>query len=107
MPSVNPSNTGLREVDANVVARPPAHSTDDKTSAGQSTSVVDSSDNAAEADDMNPPPPKRRRSNSVVLESKLPQKMFTKKMAGMMEGRENVPPTGVSSGRRLRNRPSP
>ncbi|KAL2823476.1 P-loop containing nucleoside triphosphate hydrolase protein [Aspergillus cavernicola] len=100
------SNTGLREVDSNVAARPLAYSTDDKPPARQSTSAVTNMGSVTEVDDIEPPT-KRRRSSSTLLEAKLPQKMVAKKMAGMMEGRENVPPPGVSSGRRLRNRPSP
>ncbi|KAL2816272.1 P-loop containing nucleoside triphosphate hydrolase protein [Aspergillus granulosus] len=107
MTSVTPSNTGLREVDANIAARPLASSTDGKPATEQPTSVDDGADGVAETDDIDPPPSKRRRSNTDALETKLPQKMVAKRMAGMMEGRENVPPPGVSSARRLRHRPTP
>ncbi|KAL2864343.1 putative kinesin family protein (BimC) [Aspergillus lucknowensis] len=105
--SINPSNTGLREVDANVAARLLAYNTDDKPSTGQSAPLVTGADSVAEADSVDPPPSKRRRSNPSIPETKLPHKMVAKKMAGMIEGRENVPPSGTSSGRRLRNRPPP
>lgn len=101
--NVNPSNTGLREVDANVAARPLAHSTEEASTEGQGSDGPD----VAEADGMIPPPSKRRRSNSAAAETKMPNKMLARRMAGMMEGRENVPPPGVSGGRRLRGRPSP
>ncbi|KAL3446731.1 P-loop containing nucleoside triphosphate hydrolase protein [Aspergillus insuetus] len=104
MTSVNPSNTGLREVDANVTAKPLASNTDGKSTMDQPTSIPDGVDGLAETDDIDAPPSKRRRSNPGTLETKLPHKMVAKRMAGMMEGRENVPP---SSARRLRHRPSP
>ncbi|KAJ0416935.1 P-loop containing nucleoside triphosphate hydrolase protein [Aspergillus carlsbadensis] len=104
MTSVNPSNTGLREVDANVAARPLASNADGKPTMDQPTSIPDSADDVAQTDDADAPPSKRRRSNPGTLETKLPHKMVAKRMAGMMEGRENVPP---SSARRLRHRPSP
>ncbi|KAL4919068.1 P-loop containing nucleoside triphosphate hydrolase protein [Aspergillus aurantiobrunneus] len=107
MANVNPSNTGLREVDANVAARPIAYNTDDRTSSDKDVSVAANPGNAAETDGVDPPPSKRRRSNSTAVETKLPNKMLARRMAGMMEGRENVPPPGVSNGRRLRGRPSP
>ncbi|KAL4907714.1 kinesin-like protein bimC [Aspergillus multicolor] len=104
--NVNPSNTGLREVDANVAARPLSYSMDDKNAADQDVSGANS-DGATATDGTDEPPTKRRRSNSAALETKLPNKMLARRMAGMMEGRENVPPPGVSNGRRLRGRPSP
>ncbi|KAL5332841.1 P-loop containing nucleoside triphosphate hydrolase protein [Aspergillus crustosus] len=107
MTNVNPSNTGLREVDSNVVARPLAYNTDDKPLKNQPASVAPTPEAATEADETEQPPTKRRRSNSTALETKLPNKMATRKIAGVMEGRENVPPAGVSGGRRLRGRPSP
>ncbi|KAL4882408.1 P-loop containing nucleoside triphosphate hydrolase protein [Aspergillus karnatakaensis] len=107
MTTVNPSNTGLREVDTNVVARPPAHSTDDKLSKGQAVPTTPELETTAESDEMDQPPSKRRRSNSTALETKLPSKIATKKLPGVMEGRENVPPAGIAGGRRLRGRPSP
>jgi kinesin family protein 11 len=107
MTNVNPSNTGLREVDTNVVVRPLAYSMDDKPSKGPAASVAPNLESAAETDDMDHPPSKRRRSNSTALETKLPTKMASRKIVGVMEGRENVHPAGVSGGRRLRGRPSP
>ncbi|KAL4758390.1 putative kinesin family protein (BimC) [Aspergillus foveolatus] len=104
--NVNPSNTGLREVDANVATRPLVYSTDEKAT-DQDGSPIVSPDSATEAEGMNGPPSKRRRSNSAVADTKLPNKMLARRMAGMMEGRENVPPLGISNGRRLRGRPSP
>ncbi|KAI9925810.1 kinesin motor protein cin8 [Aspergillus wentii] len=107
--NVTPSNTGLREVDANVAARPLGYNTDGESPAADlSTSKVRPSmeaDSVAEEDDSEQPPSKRHCSTSAVGDGKLPQKLLTKKMAGMMGGRENVPPTG-STGRRLRSRPS-
>ncbi|KAL3469362.1 P-loop containing nucleoside triphosphate hydrolase protein [Aspergillus californicus] len=93
------SNTGLREVDANVVARPPVYSAYEKPSVPQTMVDLDT-----EADEE--PPSKKHCSSSAVVDAKLPQKMAAKRMAGAMEGRENVPPPGVSGGRRLRHRPS-
>ncbi|KAL3457912.1 P-loop containing nucleoside triphosphate hydrolase protein [Aspergillus heterothallicus] len=107
MTNVTPSNTGLREVDANVATRPPASNVDGKPTTDQPTPVADGPDGVPEADDIDPLPSKRRRSNPGTMETKLPHKMVAKRMAGMMEGRENVPPPGVSSARRLRHRPSP
>ncbi|KAI9376454.1 P-loop containing nucleoside triphosphate hydrolase protein [Aspergillus egyptiacus] len=103
MTTVTPSNTGLKEVDANVVARPQAYGTEDKAVL-ESTPAVASLESVTGVEDLEPPS-KRRRSNSTMVETKLPQKMVVKKMASVMEGRENVPP--VSTTRRLRNRPSP
>ncbi|KAL4962204.1 putative kinesin family protein (BimC) [Aspergillus stella-maris] len=105
--SVNPSNTGLREVDANVAARLLAYNADENSPTDKNGSVHASPDGTADTDGVEQPPAKRRRSNSTAVDSKLPNKMLARRMAGMMEGRENVPPPGVSSGRRLRGRPSP
>ncbi|KAL4993898.1 kinesin-like protein bimC [Aspergillus recurvatus] len=104
--NVNPSNTGLREVDANVAARPLVYSTDEKHT-DQDGSPAVSPDSVTETDGLDGPPFKRRRSKSASVETKLPNKMLARRMAGMIEGRENVPPPGISSGRRLRGRPSP
>lgn len=109
-PSTTPSNTGLREVDANVVARPTASSTPVEeapvSSARMSSEPVKPSsdtEDVPESKDTYEPPSKRHCSTAAVAESKLPQKALNRKMAGMMEGPENVPPSG---GRRLRGRPS-
>jgi kinesin family protein 11 len=64
-------------------------------------------DETPEKDEPEQPPLKRRRSASTnPIETKLPQKMLSKKMAGMMEGRENVPPSATTGRRYLRTRPS-
>ncbi|KAJ5128251.1 hypothetical protein N7526_006417 [Penicillium atrosanguineum] len=106
----NPMCTAMprkREVDVNV-ARPVGYD-DDETSSKPETPtappIMDLNE-TPEKDEPEQPPLKRRRSASTnPVESKLPQKMLSKKMAGMMEGRENVPPS--TTGRRyLRTRPS-
>jgi kinesin family member 11 len=108
--TITSSNTGLREVDVNVVARPPSfnagsHGMDSSIS---TASKADCEKNTSvEKDDMTPLPRKRRLSSSSTTESKLPQKVITRRMAGILEGRENAPlPTGGLNGRRLRSRPS-
>ncbi|KAF7176154.1 hypothetical protein CNMCM7691_001630 [Aspergillus felis] len=110
--TATPSNTGLREVDANIVAKQVVYDTNDDSTATQSkTSIAAngrvslSTDNPSEIEEVDVPPAKRHCSSFGVTDNKLPQKMLTKKMAGMMEGRENVPLPG-SRGRRLRNQPS-
>ncbi|KAF7164002.1 hypothetical protein CNMCM5623_008641 [Aspergillus felis] len=110
--TATPSNTGLREVDANIVAKQVVYDTNDDSTATQSkTSIAANSrvslstDNPSEIEEADVPPAKRHYSSFGVTDNKLPQKMLTKKMAGMMEGRENVPLPG-SRGRRLRNQPS-
>lgn len=107
--TATPSNTGLREVDANIVAKQLACGTDDDSTATQSKSSISATgrvslaaDKSAEIEEADAAPAKRHCSSSGVTDNKLPQKMLTKKMAGMMEGRENVPLPG-SRGRRLRN----
>ncbi|KAJ5580301.1 uncharacterized protein N7459_006286 [Penicillium hispanicum] len=107
------SNTGLREVDINV-ARPVACDVDDDAMVGGKSDtpapISMELDETPEKDEPEQPPLKRRRSASNhpnTVESKLPQKMLSKKMAGMLEGRENVPPSAIPGGRRLhRNRPT-
>ena len=109
------SNTGLREVDVNVARPLVSDSTEDgamvcKPETPASHPAMDL-DGTPEKDESKQPSLKRRRSGShsasSTIESKLPQKMLSKKMAGMMEGRENVPPSGIPSGRRFfRNRTS-
>lgn len=88
--STSTSNTGLREVDANV-ARP----LDDPSSlqgTGTETRPLEEDDSA------NQPPLKRHCSVSV---SNLPRKLTR---AAGMDGRENIPPATVEMGRRLRGR---
>ena len=67
-------------------------------------------DKTPEREEPEQPPAKRRRSGSsanIATETKLPKQMLSKKMAGMMEGRENVPLSGIPGGRRFnRTRPS-
>ncbi|KAJ5096421.1 hypothetical protein NUU61_005777 [Penicillium alfredii] len=106
--SATSSNTGLREVDVNV-ARPVVCDTDEDGLAAAKTETPAQNpsldlDGTPEKDEPEQPPLKRRRSASTNHESKLPHKMLSKKMAGMMEGRENVPPSAITGGRRFRNR---
>lgn len=110
--ATNSSNTGLREVDVNV-ARPVACDVEDDSlpSGKPETPAVNSTmelDETPERDEPEQPPAKRRRSQSShTVESKLPQKMLSKKMAGMMEGRENVPLSTATTGRRYYSRRTP
>ncbi|KAJ5810693.1 uncharacterized protein N7503_002911 [Penicillium pulvis] len=106
--AVTYNNTGLREVDLNV-AKTLSDIADDtpipsKPDTPVHIPVVDL-DNTPAKDESEPTTLKRRRSDSTsmtnTVESKLPQKMLSKKMAGMMEGRENVPPSAAPGGRRL------
>ena len=103
------SNTGLREVDVNV-ARPVGCDGDDTAPSKPDSSVapvITDLDETPEKDEPEQPALKRRRSASTnPVESKLPQKMLSKRMAGMMEGRENVPPSTAAGRRYLRTRPS-
>lgn len=102
-----PSNTGLREVDLNV-ARPVVSDGDDALPPTKSeTPALATSMDLDETPEKEEPEPsrKRRRSNSNnIPETKLPKTMLSKRMAGMKEGRENMPP--IASGRRFRNRTS-
>lgn len=102
-----PSNTGLREVDINV-ARQVGYDEEVDVSGKSETPAQIASvdlDETPEKDDSEPPLKKRRsNSNSTnTVENKLPHKMLSKKMAGMMEGRENVPPSGIAGRRTYRN----
>ena len=104
--TATPSNTGLREVDANVVARPT-----DEVTLGRSSSVkpLDSEGehHRPELTSSDEPSSKRHCSAAAVADSKLPHKALSRKMAGMMEGRENVAPSPATrASRRLRGRPS-
>ncbi|KAJ5175732.1 Kinesin-like protein bimC [Penicillium canariense] len=103
------SNTGLREVDLNVAKQLACDSDDDTVPIGKLETLAPTLsidlDETPEKDDSEQPLLKRRRSASNnSVETKLPQKMLSKKMAGMMEGRENVPPSAMSGGRRYRIR---
>ncbi|GAD96318.1 kinesin family protein [Paecilomyces variotii No. 5] len=103
------SNTGLREVDINVAAKPLACSVEpDTVTASHVSAATTEKDLTAEEEDDMGPPSKKHASMSAVTKSNLPQKVTTKKLGGMlMEGRENIPiPTGGYNGRRLRSRPS-
>lgn len=104
--TTTPSNTGLREVDANVVARPA-----DEATLGRSPSVkpLDSEGehHRPESTPSDEPPSKRHCSATAVAENKFPHKALNRKMAGMMGGRENVAPSPATrASRRLRGRPS-
>ncbi|KAJ5528446.1 hypothetical protein N7527_001839 [Penicillium freii] len=103
-----PSNTGLREVDLNV-ARPVVSDADDALPPTKSeTPALATSMDLDETPEKEEPEPsrKRRRSNSNnIPETKLPKTMLSKRMAGMKEGRENMPPA-IASGRRFRTRTS-
>ncbi|KAJ5935832.1 hypothetical protein N7466_005379 [Penicillium verhagenii] len=94
------NNTGLREVDLNV-AKPLSEATDDASVQIAATGL----DKDTVREDSEQPPLKRRRSGSTstnnTAETKLPHKMLSKKMAGMMEGRENLTPSAVPGGRRF------
>jgi kinesin family member 11 len=100
--SCTSSNTGLREIDANVVAKQLSCNTEFSSSIGAKLSPEKDIAVHLENDDSAPPPTKRRRSNSTSIENRLPQKA-TRRLAGLADGRENVL---IASGRRLRNRPS-
>lgn len=107
-----PSNAGLREVNANVGRPASFDAGDDALLIGKPETpfqpVAAELEDTPEKDDNDQPPPKRRRSVSSnhTTESKLPQKMQSKKMPGVMEGRENVFPPSTSGSRFYRNRPS-
>ncbi|KAF3384910.1 Kinesin-like protein bimC [Penicillium rolfsii] len=106
---INSSNTGLREVDLNVGKQHAQDAEDDTTPDDKPGFYAPAPpvdlDDIADKDEPEQPPLKRRRSaSSNPVETKLPQKMLSKRMAGMMEGRENVPPSGISGGRKYRNR---
>ncbi|GCB21113.1 kinesin-like protein bimC [Aspergillus awamori] len=101
--AVTPSNTGLREVDANVVKPRASSAGDRKSSTAGAETPRTTMDPTPETGDTDQPPAKRRCSNLTSTDTKLSQKKLTRKMAGMMEGPENVPPP--SSARRLRNQP--
>ncbi|KAJ5251162.1 hypothetical protein N7489_001572 [Penicillium chrysogenum] len=103
-----PSNTGLREVDLNV-ARPVVSDGDALPPTKPETPALPTSMELDETPEKEEPEPsrKRRRSNSNNNpETKLPKTMLSKRMAGMKEGRENMPPTAIGGGRRFRNRTS-
>lgn len=119
------SNTGLREVDINVVAGQPAPSgSSDIPSFGSNTTKDWSTGNeTGDMDDneIGGPPPKRQLLSSGVAtnatgESKLPQKMGRRRIAiaigqgVIVEGRENRPlimqsQNGMPQARRLRSNP--
>ena len=108
------NNTGLREVDLNV-AKPLSEIVEDtpvpiKSEAPPTQDTAMDLDKTPEREEPEQPPAKRRRSGSsanIATETKLPKQMLSKKMAGMMEGRENVPLSGIPGGRRFnRTRPS-
>jgi kinesin family protein 11 len=105
-PTITPvtsSNTGLREVDINVAARPLNSST--TTPGDFSAFTTGAKHNAERDDDATQPPYKKQQLSS---DSKLPQKIVTRRMAGgiPLDGRENTIPLTSNNGRRLRSRPS-
>lgn len=116
--AVTSSNTGLREVDINVVARPlnsSANSSSPDLPTGLKSSPEKDMSPTEKDNDLAPPPLKKQHfSTPETTKSKLPQKMVTRRMAaGMLsDGRENTMPLSLPSGggpnhgRRLRNRPS-
>ena len=129
-PLASSSNTGLREVDVNVAARPPSSSTvgsgypiakmtttDEASTKHKLFRNRDEEDTANEdediADEELAPPPAKKQKRS--LESRLPQKKITTRRIAAaggilpLEGRENDPvmsTTGVTGARRLRSHPS-
>lgn len=97
--AVTSSNTGLREVDINVAAKPL------KSSNPLSSPEVSKIITIEKDDDSTLPPLKKQQTYS---DSKLPQKALLPRRvpAGItLDGRENLP-LGASTGRRLRNRQS-
>ncbi|KAJ5355601.1 hypothetical protein N7517_010210 [Penicillium concentricum] len=105
-----PSNTGLREVDLNV-ARPVVSDGDDALPPSKpetpALAISMDLDETPEKEEPEQASRKRRRSTSNNNpETKLPKTMLSKRMAGMKEGRENMPPSATTSGRRFRNRTS-
>lgn len=107
--AITSSNTGLREVDINVVGRQPGCNSSSlimDTSIPTESKPAPEKDVSGPRDDINPQSRKRPRSPSAG-ESKLPQKVITRRIAGILEGRENIPVSnGGLNNRRLRNRPS-
>ena len=99
------SNTGLREVDPNV-ARPVASDSEEGSDKPESPLVIPPTELEETPEKVEPEPSsrKRRRSHSTAPpESKLPKTMLSKKMTGVMEGRENLHSSAVP-GRRFRKR---
>lgn len=90
------SNTGLREVDANVVAGQLA--CDDTTAQTSLTTPLKSEEDGEQ------PPLKRHCSTSAAIERKVPK--APTRRTGRLDGRENIPPSAGAVGRRLRGRPS-
>lgn len=103
-----PPNIGLREVDLNV-ARPLVFDEETDASAKPETPAQIASadlDETPVKEDSEPPLKKRRSTSNATgttVENKLSHKMLSKKMASMMEGRENVPPSGIAGRRDYRN----
>lgn len=116
-PSATPSNTGLREVDANVISRPPASDNDPASS--PSLANVDVTENSLktktdeirhtdETDDDGQRPLKRHCSTTAVQGTKVPLKGPGRKTTGVFGGRENIPPaaSGKGASRRVETRRS-
>ncbi|KAJ5224990.1 hypothetical protein N7468_006215 [Penicillium chermesinum] len=96
-----PSNAGLREVDLNV-ANP---STSEEAAGDEALSQpfeLDETPGTASRDEGERRSLKRRRSSidADSAETKHPSKMPSKKVASMMGGRENVPPSAIPGGGR-------
>ena len=115
--STTPSNTGLREVDANVVARPPASDDDPASSPSRAnvdvsgTSLKTKTDEVRHIDDTDDDgqrPSKRHCSTAAVQGNKIPQKGMGRRTTGVSGGRENIPPAGSAKGasRRVQTRRS-
>ncbi|KAG0152923.1 hypothetical protein PDIDSM_1882 [Penicillium digitatum] len=107
--TVPPPNTGLREVDLNVAKLVVSDGDDVLPPTKRETPAMVTSADLDETPEKEEPEPsrKRRRSNSNInTESKLPKTMLSKRMTGVKEGRENLPPSAIASGRRFRNRTS-
>lgn len=100
--AVTSSNTGLREVDINVAAKP-LKSSNPLSSSPELSKIIpiekDDSDFSAQ------PPLKKQQTYS---DSKLPQKALPRRapVGITVDGRENIPLSASTTGRRLRNRQS-
>ncbi|KAJ5782029.1 hypothetical protein N7457_003803 [Penicillium paradoxum] len=99
-----------REVDLNV-SRPAMSDGDDALPHDKAETIALNAsidlDETPEKEEPEQSSRKRRRSNSSLhhqSDSKLPKTMSSKRMAGVKEGRENMPPSAIGGGRRVRNR---
>ncbi|OJJ51758.1 hypothetical protein ASPZODRAFT_55698 [Penicilliopsis zonata CBS 506.65] len=92
----------LREVDVNIAKQLAS----DAGSTTPTRKLSMDKEVTSEKDDVDQRPAKRHCPSTATADSKLPQKAVTRRMASMLEGRENVPLSTPSGGRRLRNRQS-